>query len=224
MRIPSSLIFSISIHLILIILFLLFFPEMEPFKKEERVKVELIVKKEEKAEAVENKTIRGDDIIERNRSINSDISIPHQTEYLISFLNEAPDLIISNRESIHNDNVGFSGFDIDNFEESLADLLPVEDFVYEDSEDTGINWEGDSRTVLYNSTIDFSSFPKESFTGVGVKAEFMVNPEGEVYSVNIVPPGSGSVEFDILIKQYVTRFKFEKGETNSKGEIFIVYK
>ena len=47
--------------------------------------------------------------------------------------------------------------------------------------------EGEKRDIINNSNIDFSKFPKDSFIGVGVHVEFMVNTKGEVYGAQVLP-------------------------------------
>lgn len=111
------------------------------------------------------------------------------------------------------------------FQSSLESLIPQVQVELEDTSQEGISisWGGDEREVENINYIDFNKFPKESFTGVGLNVEFSVTSRGDVYDVKIVPPGSGSIEFDILVIEYVSDFKFKPGNSISNGEIKIVY-
>ncbi len=221
----SSLIISVSIHIILLLIFLLFTPETEEVPEEKKINIELVTKKEKKSTS--ERDVKGEnvDIKSGSKDIKTTLEEPQSNNYTQNFIDKVPDLVVQSSPRDLDEPLSDIGFDISEFESSLSDLMPVEEFIEApESEDITIKWEGDRREIQKNSNIDFSSFPKESFTGVGVHVEFMVNAEGEVFSVNVKPPGSGSVDFDILIRQYVTKFMFNKSEITSKGEIFIVYK
>lgn len=221
----SSLIISVSIHIILLLIFLLFTPETEEVPEEKKINIELVTKKEKKSTS--ERDVKGEnvDIKSGSKDIKTTLEEPQSNNYTQNFIDKVPDLVVQSSPRDLDEPLSDIGFDISEFESSLSDLIPVEEFLEAPiSEDITIKWEGDRREIQKNSNIDFSSFPKESFTGVGVHVEFMVNAEGEVFSVNVKPPGSGSVDFDILIRQYVTKFMFNKSEITSKGEIFIVYK
>ncbi|QEN03269.1 hypothetical protein EW093_00625 [Thiospirochaeta perfilievii] len=225
MNLKYPLIISLSLHLILLFALLLNLPQDNKVEEDSRIKIELIKKEEEIIEDSSEFNKESVDIKEVDTSITTTVAKPKKSDYLDEFIDISPDLVINSSSITDNLDSENFGFDIKNFENSLEELKPL-DLFFEDekSEDLNITWDGDNREIVNNAVIDFTQFPKESFTGVGVKVEFMVNSKGEVYSPNIIPPGSGSVEFDILIIQYVTKFKFSASSDISRGEIFIVYK
>lgn len=219
-------IISLTIHIIMFITIILFFPKEEVKIKEEKIKVELVYQKEEKP--VEKRPFKENnvDIIDNTVVYEVSTKLPTKETYIDEVSFNEPDLVIlSTYESETTKNTNTT-FNKDSFEDSLEDLMPVIDMgeVSENDESLIISWNGDKRDFIHNSQIDFSKFPEDTFTGVGVKVEFMVNPVGEVFNVNIIPPGSGSIDFDILIKQYVLKFKFNPSKINSRGEVLIVYK
>lgn len=113
----------------------------------------------------------------------------------------------------------------DNYLHSLESLIvkpQIEMPELDNSSKMTINWTGEGRKSKGVNSIDFSTFPKETFTGVDLSVEFSVSSTGKVYNSYIVPPGSGSVEFDILVLEYVDSFTFEDGEETS-GVINIIY-
>lgn len=225
MNTKFSLVISVSIHIAIILIFVLFTPETDEVVEDNKINIELVTKKEEKSVKERDVNSENVDIKSGSKDIKTSLKEPKSNNYIQNFVEYSPDLVVQNSPRDLDQPQSDIGFDISEFENSLTDLMPVEEFIeVENSEDPTIKWEGERRDIQKNSNIDFSSFPKESFTGVGVDVEFMVNTEGEVFSVYVKPPGSGSVEFDILIRQYVTKFVFNKGEITSRGEIFIVYK
>lgn len=220
------LLLSISLHLIIIIFILILFPTAEVEPEDEKISVEILFKKEEKSIEKREFIDKSVDIIDNEQVVETVIEQPKRDRYIEQVTFNEPDLVILNKIETDSTSEVISTFDQVDFESSLENLMPVIEFEEDipEEESLDISWDGEQREMLHNSYIDFSSFPKESFTGVGVVAEFMVNKHGEVYNVNIVAPGSGSIDFDILIKQYVSKFSFNPGDNTSIGEIFIVYK
>lgn len=220
------LFFSISIHIILFIIVILLFPTKEVEVEQEIIKVQLVFKKEEKIIEKRNIPINNVDIIDNTSSIKTSSDKPKRDTYIDELSFNEPDLVILNKQDNDTPQKSESYFNKNSFEDSLSELMPMVEFDEDivSGDDLNISWDGDKRDIITNSNIDFSSFPKNSFTGVGVKVNFTVNPAGEVFNVSITPPGSGSIDFDILIKQYVLKFKFKQSETNSIGEVLIVYK
>lgn len=223
MNLKFPLVLSISIHLIFFILIILSLPIKEQEKEAEKINIELITKKIENKIKQKSEVIgKNVDIIQEKKEIKPTLDKPKSNNYKEVFLDFEPDLLVKNT-LIYDNDISATG-SLNDFENSLLSLVPVEEiFVQEETDDLSIVWEGAKREVITNSKINFSKFPKDSFTGVGVHVEFMVDISGEVYDVNILPPGSGSMEFDILIKQYVSKFVFNKGDKSSKGDLFIVY-
>lgn len=224
MKKSHSLIFSISFHLILVIIFLFIDIKRDIEVEEESIKINLI-KRSDARRGSKRGILNSDiDVVsgKTSRSI-SKIETPKRTEYL-------KELNVEESGNIHiNDSIKHKRTDIskrEDFEKSLSDIV-INSTVLEAEESSdrySISWQGDERISTSNISIDFKSFPIDSFTGVGVKASFHVNPKGEVYGVEIAPPGSGSAEFDILIKKYVSNFTFSSSDVDSRGEVFIVYK
>lgn len=224
----KPLIISIAIHIILFIVILLYKPYNEDESTNNKVNIELVFKKDKKY--IESKAIidKNVDIVDKSRPIEANVTIPIKESYIATLTDSpVPDLILMENPELDNSIKTSLVFNTANFEDSLSNLIDIEIMEPADekvSDELSITWNGDSRDILRNSTIDFSSFPRDSFTGVGVHVEFMVNHRGEVFDVKVLPPGSGSIEFDILIGQYVGKFTFKEGETINRGEVFIVYK
>ncbi len=220
-------IISILFHTLFFILLFKLLPNSQ-LKEPEQVKIniELIAKKDEKE--LEKEDIKSSDVDIVDNPVINDITIdnPESGNYLEEIVKTIPDLVVRKKKEEKDDSLFTKGFSIAEFEESLSSLLPDEIFIEnDDTEDNvKIEWEGEKRDIINNSNIDFSKFPKDSFTGVGVHVEFMVNTKGEVYGAQVLPPGSGSMDFDILITQYVSKFTFNKSDQKSKGEVYIVYK
>lgn len=212
-----ALILSISFHLVA--LYLLLNIELK-VEKEEVEKFEIkIVKKEESRRAT-----KGDTFLEpveniRDRSILN----PNKSEFIESYIDNSLPVITTDSSFASL----ISTRDIeDNFLDSLESLIskPQIEVSEEDkSSKMTINWAGENRKDRGSNYIDFSVFPKESFTGVNISVEFSVSTRGEVYNSVIIPPGSGSVEFDILVLEYINGFTFEPGDSVSTGVINIIY-
>lgn len=222
MRKRFSFITSLLIHLLLIIVFLLTNFEDETVKEDEYLEINLIKKENLKSTYTNPLTGNETNIISgSDADFTPEIDQPEYSNY-IDVENMVPDDIntaplISRSGQVANIR--------NDFESSLLTITPsFLDDLEEESDLYSISWEGDKRTAVSSTEIDFSSFPSDSFTGVGVKVSFSVNNKGEVFDVLIIPPGSGSVEFDILIKSNVSRFSFNEAESISRGEVNIVYK
>lgn len=224
MRLNYPLILSIIIHLLLIFSLILQLPEVEEPVEESVIEIELVTKKEEKSVKKGSNNINHVDIKDIDTEVDVSTSNPERDRYL---MNESNFDLVLQETTIQSDTTDVQhSFDVEDFEMVLMDFSPVEEIIEEVVEDNSpeFRWEGDSREVVYNSYIDFSSFPETSFTGVGATVSFSVNENGEVFNVEVLPPGSGSTDFDILIKQYVSRFRFNKRDEVSRGELVVKYK
>lgn len=218
-----SLSISILFHLILFVVFLFTDFKQEIKEEDETLKINLIKKSEVKRSVQKGSIISKADIaVSKVSDKVYEIDMPGKKSYLQEMAVDADqdsqvsDKLVHSKRKLSN---------IVDFEESLTGLTPKEKEIIKDNEkdNFSIRWDGEERKSTTNTSIDFSSFPTDSFTGVGVKAIFMVNKKGEVYGVEIAPPGSGSAEFDILVKQYVSKFTFSESDVVSRGEVFIVY-
>lgn len=225
MNIKFPLILSLSIHIIFILVAILLFPENEIVVEDEIIKVDLVFKKEEVKIEKRNFAEKSVEIVETPNNLKTNVPDPLRDTYIDILPVSEPDLVILNNYEI-SDLPSVSNFNSGDFENALEELMPIIELDDDSntSDSLNISWDGEVRDIVTSSYIDFSSFPKSSFTGVGVTATFVVNPEGVVYDVKIIPPGSGSTEFDLLVEQYVRRFKFKVSDKNSKGEVIIVYK
>ncbi|MGL1891713.1 MAG: hypothetical protein OCD02_08800 [Spirochaetaceae bacterium] len=231
MKLKISFLLSIIIH-ITILSFILFIevPPEEP--EEEIIKINIEITSKNRDKNINNSDVekiieKSTDVISRNIVTETPTDTPVKNSYIDFIKVDNPELVISKKNYNASSDSSFDIPDLNDFEESLSEMIPMEDFLEEEEvnkEQFEISWDGESRDVIEQQFIDFSSFPKDSFTGVGVHVEFMVNSNGEVFGVEIKPPGSGSADFDILIKQYINKFTFKKGESTSKGEVIIVYK
>ncbi|OQY36867.1 MAG: hypothetical protein B6229_09225 [Spirochaetaceae bacterium 4572_7] len=218
----TSFVLSILIHIVILLLLLsITFNPPLPIEKSP-IQITMIRHVNELSEHRKNIDNSSVDIVESS-VVRHDggIEISEKGSYIADIISVEPDLIInsSQLEKI-TDSMSIGGF-----EESLLDLMGdielFDDITEESNYD--IKWDGEEREAVVNTYIDFSLFPKTTFTGVGLNVNFMVNLNGEVFDVKIVPPGSGSVEFDILIIQQVSKFKFKASNLTSKGEVYIVY-
>ncbi len=197
----------------------------EEVPAEESLKIELV----HKTEVIKNnkqKFIDSDVDIKSSDEVKNMVETPTKSNYIDTSDEALPDLLLNNSLNENWDVASFEIPDNGEFEQSLETLMPeIDDFLVEETADEySISWDGEVREFIGTRNIDFSSFPEQSFTGVGVQVEFMVNLKGKVYGVNVIEPGSGSIEFDILITQYVSKFTFDTGDIISRGEVFIVYK
>lgn len=100
-------------------------------------------------------------------------------------------------------------------------LIPEE----ESQEVITVSWENEKRAFRSEPEINFSEFPGGIFSGIDVTVKILVDSNGNVFSADILPPGSGSSEFDRLLRVQVLKFTFEQkpGEEFNHGEIHIVY-
>lgn len=221
------LILSITSHLIIIVVINITIKDRAIVSEDEqKIRIELIAKKIKKENSKEIIYDKDADIFTRvNSNIDQNSKQPDKSSYINIDHTINPELIISQREE-RNDLVSFDNInDLNDFENSLNDLILTQDIYTEEEDDNlSITWDNNSREIIKSIDIDFSMFPSETFTGVGIKVEFNVNQKGEVFDILIIPPGSGSTEFDIRIKQYVSRFTFNKSSENSKGDLIIVYR
>lgn len=223
MRLKYSLLLSISLHLLGIILLILHLPVREIPIEEEIISIELVTKKEENSVKKSINTIDHVDIENVERDLKASVNRPEKNSYISE--SYSVDLVLKDTALSEHDSYNTSQTDWESFEMNLLEFQPDEEIIDDEiTEEPEIVWNGDSREVVFNSYIDFSSFPETSFTGVGATVSFSVNESGEVFNVIVVPPGSGSIDFDILIKQYVSRFRFNKRDKISSGELVVKYK
>lgn len=215
MRNLLALTVSILLHLTL-----LYFILNLDIEIEEKVKKKFsvtVVKKEQETEKKSN-----NDFLEPSiRSNEMDPLLPDSSNYIDSLISLTPVL----DSSIEFSNVVSTRKREDSFLNNLESLIvkpQIEMSEPDNSSKMSINWSGEGRKNRGSNEIDFTTFPKETFTGVDISVEFNVSENGEVYNSYIVPPGSGSVEFDILVLEYVNNFTFEEGEVTT-GVLKIIY-
>lgn len=223
MKKAYPLILSFFCHIFLFVLIYYVDFRDPPEIKEEPIEVKIIKKSEVKKERVKSPISSDAKAVKSSKKITTKLEMPKSRVKL-------SENVYKDKKDINiRGNLNFNKREfntLEEFEESLESIKPdsSEIFIEQDNSDYSINWKGEGRERTSNTDIDFSSFPLDSFTGVGVKAIFSVNKKGEVYDVEIEAPGSGSVEFDILVKKYISEFSFTESDIISRGEVFIVYK
>lgn len=216
-----AVLISITLHLFLLY-FLLTTNYMLPVE-EKKDSLKIVIKKKESAKGgVKDKSTKKIEEIGVS-NFKQSLDRPDTNKY-ISTSDIAPDININ--ETLFNNVVNVNiDSNIKSFEKSLENLMPdvTEEFVIDYKDLVSFSWHKDSRSLLSSINIDFDSFPETAFTGIGINIDFKVSDRGDVYDVHIKPPGSGSIDFDILMVEYITSLKFEPGESSSSGEIKIVY-
>ena len=220
--IKTPIVLSILIHIVILLILLSITFKPSIITEEKPIKVTIINSIEKRSEHKKDIDKSSHDIVERsNIRNNEDIEISEKGDYIDDIISPEPDIIINSSALGDITDIPNTG----DLEESLTKFMGDIDILDDIKEDTSydIVWDGEEREAVTNTHIDFSLFPKTAFTGVGLHINFMVNLNGEVYDVIIAPPGSGSTEFDILIIQQVSKFKFRDSSSISKGEVYIVY-
>ncbi|MBN2617054.1 MAG: hypothetical protein JXR64_01940 [Spirochaetales bacterium] len=222
MKYINSLSISLAFHVIILMVALVFLPQKKILEEEnDPISVEIILKNNNEIVPNSRDVIAQNvDIIESKNKKTPESSDP-EVDNLIK-TNQVADLVLRKKE--YDSDISIKKMDISSFEDSLTEMITFEELLEENESRPSIKWDSNNRTLQNNSSIDFSSFPEKSFTGVGVTVYFTVDKSGGVYDIEIKPPGSGSVEFDILVKQYVAKFHFSESESSSRGELTIVYK
>jgi len=73
-----------------------------------------------------------------------------------------------------------------------------------------INWiDGKDRGILSFPVFDASKFPLQSETKMDVVIKIRVSPEGEVFSAELVPPGSGDTRIDRYLHSVALQLTLE---------------
>lgn len=216
-----AILLSIIIHLTLIYFILTIDFEIHIEDKKESLNI-VIKKKESRSRKSQNKSTKSIEEV-RNIEFNQPLDKPESSNYIstndISPVIDFNEMLFDKVVNIKKDRK------IDSFEKSLEELMPdiTQEIVTEYEESVSFSWYEDSRFLKSSINIDFDKFPKTSFTGIDISIEFKVSERGDVYDVKVIPPGSGSIDFDILMVEYITNLKFEPGESASSGEIKIIY-